>query len=100
MPHMCVCGVHVRMSLLCHLIADMLRNAYLHMPVLLWLCQCPFNTLHRYSASIADEMEGEDVRRKVHISSVAGRRSPDQQIEVKITTKKAAAYPVDNTARK
>ena len=57
--------------------------------------------LYRYSASLADEMDGEDVRRKVHISSVAGRStSPDQQIEVKITTKKAAAYPVDSTTRK
>lgn len=57
--------------------------------------------LYRYSASLADEMDGEDVRRKVHISSVARRStSPDQQIEVKITTKKAAAYPVDSSTRK
>ena len=56
--------------------------------------------LCRHSASIADEMDGEDVRRKVHISSVPQRvSSPDQQIEVKITTKKAAAYPGDSTTR-
>lgn len=55
----------------------------------------------RYSASLADEMDSQDVHRTVHISSVAQRTtSPDQQIEVKITTKKAAAFPGDSTTRK
>ena len=55
----------------------------------------------RYSASLADEMDGQDMHRTVHISSVPQRTtSPDQQIEVKITTKKAAAFPGDSATRK